>query len=94
MQGIKAILGIGLVRRGTGAEMAKGIVKWFNRKKGFGFISMEPTAAEVFVHLARPARGGGAVLAEGDRVEFDTEEMPRGLRATNVRKLDLTPAAE
>ena len=74
--------------------MAKGVVKWFNKKKGFGVISMAPTAVEVFVHLSQMNRVADAGLTEGDRVEFDTEEMPRGLRATNVRKLDLTPAAK
>lgn len=74
--------------------MAKGVVKWFNRKKRFGFISMDPTSVEVFVHLSQMNRAAPAGLDEGDRVEFDTEEMPRGLRATNVRKLDLTPAAK
>lgn len=74
--------------------MAKGVVKWFNRKKGFGFISMEPTAAEVFVHLSKSSLERGTRLNEGDRVEFETEAMTHGLRAKNVRKLDLTSAAE
>lgn len=74
--------------------MAEGVVKWFNQKKGFGFIAMEPSAVEVFVHLSKSSRERGTRLSEGDRVEFETEAMAHGLRAKHVRKLDLTSAAE
>lgn len=74
--------------------MASGVVKWFNQKKGFGFISMEPTAVEVFVHVPKSSRERGGRLKEGDQVEFETEAMAHGLRAKHVRKLDLTSAAE
>ena len=73
--------------------MTKGIVKWFNQKKGFGFIERDDSGADVFVHFSQIAEDAQK-LAEGDRVEFDIEEMPRGLRARNVRKLDLTSAVE
>lgn len=74
--------------------MPSGVVKWFNKEKRFGFISMDPTGVEVFVLLSEKPPVGAAGLNEGDRVEFDAEAMPRGLRAKNVRKLGLTPAQE
>lgn len=73
--------------------MAKGIVKWFNQEKGFGFIEQDDSGTDIFVHVSQVAREM-LRLSEGDRVEFDAEEMPNGLRARNVRKLDLTFAAE
>lgn len=73
--------------------MAKGIVKWFNQEKGFGFIEQDDSGTDVFVHVSQFAKEAPR-LFEGDRVEFDAEEMPNGLRARNVRKLDLTSAAE
>ena len=73
--------------------MTQGIVKWFNQKKGFGFIEQDNSGADVFVHLSQIAKNA-QILSEGDHVEFDVEEMPKGLRARNVRKLDLTSAAE
>ena len=68
-------------------DMTKGIVKWFNEKKGFGFIERDDSGADVFVHFSQIAKKA-QILAEGDHVEFDIEEMPGGLRARNVRKLD------
>jgi cold shock protein len=74
--------------------MSTGIVKWFNSKKGFGFIEQDKTGADVFLHSSKIAKGELRTIAEGDRVEFDADELPNGLRAKNVRKLDLTPAPE
>ncbi|MGD9782365.1 MAG: cold-shock protein [Kiritimatiellia bacterium] len=73
--------------------MAKGIVKWFNQEKGFGFIEQDGSGTDVFVHVSQVARDA-LRLSEGDRVEFDAEEMANGLRARNICKLDLTSVAE
>ncbi len=66
--------------------MPKGTVKWFNDAKGFGFIAQEG-GKDVFVHFSAIAASGFRSLAEGDQVEFDIVEGPKGLQAANVKKL-------
>ena len=66
--------------------VAKGTVKWFNEAKGFGFISPEE-GNDVFVHFSAIQSDGFKTLADGDRVEFETTEGPKGLSAKNVRKV-------
>ena len=63
--------------------MAKGRVKWFNEKKGFGFISKDD-GDDVFVHFSGIKRDGFKSLDEGDKVEFEVSQGPKGLQATNV----------
>ena len=63
--------------------MAKGRVKWFNEKKGFGFISRDD-GNDVFVHFSAIKRDGFKSLYEGDEVEFAVTQGPKGLQATNV----------
>ena len=64
--------------------MATGTVKWFNDAKGFGFIS-QAEGPDVFVHHSAIQGDGFKSLSEGDSVEFETTEGPKGLAAENVR---------
>ena len=65
--------------------MATGKVKWFNDAKGFGFIARDD-GADVFVHHSAIVADGFRSLSEGQEVEFDITEGPKGLQAANVRK--------
>ncbi len=64
--------------------MEQGTVKWFNNAKGFGFISRDG-APDVFVHHTAIQSEGFRTLAEGQKVEFDIVQGPKGLQAANVR---------
>jgi CspA family cold shock protein len=66
--------------------MAKGTVKWFNDSKGFGFITQEQ-GGDVFVHFSAISGDGFKSLAEGQEVEFEVTNGPKGLQAANVRKV-------
>jgi CspA family cold shock protein len=66
--------------------MEKGTVKWFNGAKGYGFISRE-TGEDVFVHFRAIVGEGYKTLNEGDKVEFDVTQGPKGLQAQNVTKV-------
>lgn len=67
--------------------MEKGVVKWFNASKGFGFISREG-GEDVFVHYSSiEGNGGYRSLDDGDEVEFDVTTGPKGLQAESVRKI-------
>lgn len=60
-----------------------GRVKWFDEKKGFGFLEREG-GSDVFVHFRAIAGDGFKTLVEGQEVEFDVEDGPKGPQATNV----------
>jgi len=66
--------------------MPQGTVKWFNDTKGFGFIQ-EEGGEDVFVHHSEIQMDGFKTLAEGDRVEFEKMQSPKGAKALNVRKI-------
>jgi cold shock protein len=65
---------------------AQGHVKWFNDAKGYGFIARED-GADVFVHYSAIVGDGFRSLSEGQQVQFEITEGPKGLQATNVTKL-------
>ena len=66
--------------------METGTVKWFNASKGFGFISRE-NGDDVFVHFKAIQGDGYKSLDEGQRVEFEIEQGPKGLQASAVKKI-------
>ncbi len=66
--------------------MEKGTVKWFNATKGYGFIQREG-GEDVFVHYRAIVGDGYKTLNEGDQVQFEVEQGPKGLQAANVTKV-------
>jgi CspA family cold shock protein len=65
--------------------MLKGTVKWFNESKGFGFIEQE-NGKDVFVHYSAIGGSGFKTLNEGDKVQFEIVDGPKGPAAANVLK--------
>ena len=65
--------------------MVQGTVKWFNNTKGYGFIKRE-SGEDVFVHYKSISGDGYKTLNEGDKVEFEVEQGPKGLQAIKVVK--------
>lgn len=64
--------------------MRSGSVKWFNEAKGFGFIAPEDGGDDVFVHFSAIQGEGFRTLTEGQKVSFESETGPKGLKATTV----------
>lgn len=71
--------------------MATGKVKWFNDQKGFGFIASEE-GKDVFVHHSVIEGQGFRTLQDGESVEYEAEEGPKGSKATRVKRLSPAPA--
>ena len=67
--------------------MTTGVVKWFNADKGFGFITPDDGSKDVFAHFSAINSGGYRSLNEGDRVEFETQDGPKGPQAANITVL-------
>jgi len=67
--------------------MAVGHVKWFDAKKGFGFISQE-NGEDVFVHFSKISGDGFRNLEDGEEVEFEIVQGPKGLQAQNVTRVN------
>ena len=65
--------------------MTKGIVKWFNDAKGFGYITPEGGGKDVFVHFTAIQAGGFKTLKENDKVQFEVGQGAKGPNATNVK---------
>ena len=69
--------------------MASGKVKWFDNKKGFGFIA-QSSGQDVFVHHSSIVGGGFKTLNEGDEVSFEIVNSEKGLKAQNVQRVSPT----
>ena len=67
--------------------MARGKIKWFNESKGFGFLTPDNGGEDVFVHFSVIQGEGFKTLTEGQSVEFESTQGPKGLQATKVIKL-------
>ena len=67
--------------------MANGTVKWFNAEKGYGFITPDEGGEDLFVHFSAIQGSGYKSLDEGQRVEFETKQGPKGLQAAEVRRV-------
>jgi len=64
--------------------MATGVVKWFNNAKGYGFVTPDEGDQDVFVHFSAITMDGYKTLKEGQKVQFDISEGPKGLHASNL----------
>ena len=70
--------------------MSTGIVKWFSNAKGYGFILSEDGGDDVFAHFSAIEMEGYKTLKEGQKVEFDVTNGPKGLQAASIRSPDST----
>jgi CspA family cold shock protein len=67
--------------------MTQGTIKWFDNKKGFGFIAQDEGGPDVFVHFSCIDGEGFKTLTEGDRVQYEVVNSDKGLKATNVARV-------
>jgi CspA family cold shock protein len=68
--------------------MAIGTVKWFSNSKGYGFISPDEGGEDVFAHFSAIQMDGYKTLNEGQKVQFEITEGPKGLQAANIKSAD------
>ncbi len=68
-------------------ELECGVTKWFDNKKGYGFIARDSGTDDVFVHFSSIVGDGFKTLEQGDRVQFSLTESERGLKAVTVIKV-------
>ncbi len=73
--------------------MATGKVKWFNDQKGFGFIASDQSGKDIFVHHTVIQAEGFRTLQDGETVEYEAEDGPKGMKATLVRRVAAPAAA-
>lgn len=71
----------------------QGIVKWFDNKKGFGFINADEVHGDIFVHYSVIGGEGFKTLQEGDAVKFEYTESDKGLKATQVVRVEVEVTA-
>ena len=67
--------------------MITGIVKWFNNAKGYGFVKPDGSEDDVFVHFSAITMEGYKTLKEGQKVEFEVSQGPKGLHAAKVNRV-------
>jgi CspA family cold shock protein len=72
---------------GTKVKMDTGIVKWFNDTKGFGFITPDNGGEDLFAHFSSIKMNGFKTLMEGQKVQFDIMQGPKGKQAANIQSL-------
>jgi cold shock protein len=80
------LYGFFVIGGGEQQQMAKGKVKWFSNQKGYGFVTAED-GKDVFVHFSAIQGEGYKSLNEGDEVEFEVTQGPKGEQATNVKRV-------
>jgi len=73
--------------------MATGKVKWFNDQKGFGFIASDKGGKDIFVHHTVIEADGFRTLQDGELVEYEAEDGPKGMKATRVRRAGVAAPA-
>ena len=66
--------------------MANGTVKWFNDSKGFGFITPDEGGDDLFAHFSAISMGGFKSLKEGEKVQFEVTQGPKGKQASNIQR--------
>ncbi len=67
--------------------MSTGVVKWFNNAKGYGFVTPDDGDVDIFVHFSSITMEGYKTLKEGQKVEFEINQGPKGLHAVNIQHL-------
>ncbi|MBA1444028.1 MAG: cold shock domain-containing protein CspD [gamma proteobacterium endosymbiont of Lamellibrachia anaximandri] len=67
--------------------MATGVVKWFNNAKGYGFVTPDSGEQDVFVHFSSIEMDGYKTLKEGQQVQFEINQGPKGLHAVNIQRV-------